>query len=79
MEQLIVLTSASSEDILVNPNAIVAVYPKGTRTNPFVRFVSGKESDLPIDDPTYQALRRSGSHRFAGASAERVGGAAGGA
>ena len=52
---LIELKTASGELLLVNPDAIVAVYPKGTRASPQVRFVTGQEET--IDEPSYQSLR----------------------
>ncbi len=60
---LIELKSANGEDILLNPDAIVAVYakvPPGGRLGeeekqPYVRFLSGAK--LYIDDESYQLLR----------------------
>ena len=73
MLDLIELKSESGAVVLVNPNAIETVHPAGkggVRDNAYVRFMSGTESDMLIDDDSYQLLRRG--------LAERVGGAAGG-
>ena len=75
---LIELKSPSGEDILVNPDAIVAVYPKACPggididgTKPYVRFVSGK--GLDIDDESYQLLRTGMARIVGGKQVERRG------
>ena len=57
---LIKLVSPEGQEFLANPNAIETVYPPGSavRDDAYVRFMSGEASELPIDEATYQLLRR---------------------